>query len=227
MARNRFINIASLELQESNRNPIFGYQHLPILTLEETIEKIIPLIPGIKEYVLMAKENCNRNTTLLTWNESAAIYLYSMSIPFFSHLNTALRAENRHELKPWFAFLKLFITALEKLPPTKGTVWRGVNYDDTLTFVDNDVHIWWSINSCSMALNIVQPFLGEKGTLFVIDASHGKDISAFSAISDEQEIVLMPGTRVRAKCQSLSFIDQLFVVHLEAENFERLLDDGK
>jgi hypothetical protein len=223
MARNRFINNAPLELEEANRSPIFGYQHLPILTLEETIEKIMPFVPGVMKYVSKAKENCNRNSTLLTWNESAAIYLYSMSIPFFFRLNTTLRAENRQALKPWFAYLKLFITALEKLPPTKGTVWRGVNYDDTLTFVDNDAHIWWSINSCSMALNIVQPFLGERGTLFAIDAIHGKDISGFSAIPDEQEVVLMPGTCVRAKCQSLSFIERLFVVHLEEENLQRLV----
>jgi len=223
MARNRFINTASLELQEANRSPIFGYQHLPILTLEEAIERIIPLVPGIVGYVANAKENCNRSSALLTWNESAAIYLYSMSIPFFSRMNAALRAENRHELKPWFGFLKLFITALEKLPSTKATVWRGVNYDDTLTFVDNDVHIWWSINSCSMALNIVQPFLGERGTLFAIDAIHGKDISTFSAIPDEQEVVLMPGARVRARCESLSFIDRFFVVHLEEENSQRLV----
>ena len=100
-----------------------------------------------------AKENYNRHSTLLTRDESAAIYLYSMPTSFFSRLNNTLRAENRHALKPWFAFLKLFITALEKLPSTKATIWRGVNYDDTLIFVDNDVHIWWSVNSCSMNPN--------------------------------------------------------------------------
>jgi hypothetical protein len=144
-----------------------------------------------------------------------------MPTRFFSCLNNALRAENRQALKPWFAFLKLFITALGKLPSMKKTVWRGVNYDDTLSFVDNDIHIWWSINSCSMALNIVQPYLGESGTLFAIDTIHGKDISAFSAVLDEQEVVLMPGTRVRRRHESLNFIDRLFVVHLEEINPQR------
>ena len=69
----------------------------------------------------------------------------------------------------------------------------------------------------------VQPFLGETGTLFVIDAIYGKDISAFSAFPDEQEIILMPGTRVRAKSESLSVIDRLFVVHLEEGNLQRLI----
>ncbi len=52
---------------------------------------------------------------------------------------------------------------------------------------------------------------------------YGKDISAFSAIPDEQEVILMPGTCVRARCQSLSFIDRLFVVHLKEENPQRLV----
>jgi hypothetical protein len=221
MAHNRFVNSALSELQEINRSPIYGYQHLPVMTLEEAIEKIIPLVPGIVNHAANAKENSNRDSTLLTWNESAAIYLYSMPISFFSCLNTALRAENRDTLKPWFAFLKLFMASLEKLPSTKGTVWRGVNYDDTLTFVDNDVHIWWGVNSCSTSLNIVQPFLGEKGTLFAIETIHGKDITAFSANPDEQEVILMPGTCVRARCESLVYDDRLFIVHLKEENSQR------
>ena len=120
MARNRFTNTITSNSQEVNDSPIYGYQQLPIVTLEEAIEKIVSLVPCIVEYVAEAKKNCDRNTTLLTWNESAAIYLYSMSIPFFSRLNLALRAKSRHELKPWLPFLKLLTTALEKLPPTKG-----------------------------------------------------------------------------------------------------------
>jgi hypothetical protein len=66
-----------------------------------------------------------------------------------------------------------------------------------------------------MDLRSIEPYLGDKGTLFAIHTTDGKDISAFSAIQDEREVVLMPGTRVRAKCESLSFIDRLFVLHLE------------
>jgi hypothetical protein len=223
MAYDRFVNRGFSELLDANRNPIFGYQHLPILTLEESIEEIKTLVPGVADYVSKAKENCNRNSTLLTWNESAAIYLYSMQTPFFSNLNIKLRAEDHHALKPWFTFLKLFMTAVEKLPSTNGVVWRGVNYDDTVTFVDNDVQIWWGVNSCTMDLRIVQPFLGKMGTLFAIETIHGKDISAFAAYPEEQEVVLMPGTGVRAKCESLSFNDRLFVVHLKEEDRHRLV----
>ena len=61
----------------------------------------------------------------------------------------------------------------------------------------------------------VQAYLGESGTLFNIETVHGKDISMFSAVPDEQEVILMPSTRVRAKFEPLNFIDRLFVIHLE------------
>jgi hypothetical protein len=223
MAHNRFVNSALSELQEANRSPIDGYQYLPLLTLEEATENIISSVPAIVDYVSKAKKKCNRSSTLLTRDESAAIYLYSMPASLFSRLNEALRAKDRHELEPWFAFLKLFITAIEKLPSTKAIVWRGVNYDDTVSFVDNDVHVWWNINSCSMNPNVVEGFLGKSGTLFAIDTVHGKDITLFSAIPDEQEVVLMPGTLVRRKYESLNFDDRLFVLHLEEGNTKRLV----
>jgi hypothetical protein len=223
MAYNHFVNNALSELQEVNRSPIYGYQHLPVLTLEEAIERITPPIPRAMDYVLTAKKKCNRKSSLLTRDESAAIYLYSMPISFFSCLNEALRAENRHALKPWFAFLKLFITALEKLPSTKKTVWRGVSGNVGSVFADGDVHIWWSINSCSMDLKVVEQYLGETGTLFAIDAINGKDISAFSTFPDEREVVLMPGTGLCARCQSISFVDRFFLVSLEEENLQRLV----
>jgi hypothetical protein len=221
MANNRFVNKTLSELQDTNRSSIFDYEDSPLLTLEEAVENIIPPISSVMDYVAIAKTEYNRHSSWLTRDESAAIYLYTMPISFYSCLNNTLRAKNRHALKSWFAFLKLFITALKKLPSTKATIWRGVNYDDTLTYVDNDVHIWWSVNSCSMNPERVQPFLGESGTLFVIDAIYAKDISTFSAIPDEQEVVLMPGTRVRRRYNSLNFIDRLFVLHLEEVNPQR------
>jgi hypothetical protein len=221
MEGDRFVNNTLSELEKANHSPIFGYEDSPMLTLEEAVEKIIPLVSHVMDYVATAKKKYNRHSDLLTRDESAAIYLYSMSTPFFSCLNETLRAENRHALKPWFAFLKLFITALEKLPSTKNIVWRGVSGDVGSIFADNNVHIWWSVNSCSLDPSIIQSYLDDNGTLFAIHTIHGKDISAFSAISDEREVLLMPGTRLRAKCESLSFNDHLFILHFEEINPQR------
>jgi hypothetical protein len=215
MTNNRFVNNTLSELQKANRSSIFGFEHSPVLTLEEAVEKIIPSVSRVMDYVRTAKKKHNRHSDLLTRDESAAVYLYSMPTSFFSRLNDTLRAGNRYALKPWFAFLKLFITALGKLPSTKKVVWRGVYGDVGLVFANDDTNIWWSVNSCSKDLNVIWPFLDEKGTLFAIEAIHGKDISGFSAIPEDQEVVLMPGTYVRARSKPLNFIDRFFIVHLE------------
>jgi hypothetical protein len=72
-----------------------------------------------------------------------------------------------------------------------------------------------------MDLSIVKIYLGETGTIFAIDAIQAKTISKFSVFSTEQELVLMPGTRVRAKCPSIDLMDHFFVIHLQEENEKR------
>ncbi|CAF1006920.1 unnamed protein product [Adineta steineri] len=215
MSQNRFVHQTLLEHQEANRRPIDGYEDSPILTLEEAVEKLIPFVPDILVYATTAKNRCNQRSNLLTQDESAAIYLYSMASPFFSSLNEALRSENRHALKPWFPYLKLFMTALNKFPSVKAHVWRSVYGDIGSVFVKNKIEIWWSIISTSMDLKIVQPFLNERGTLLAIETMHGKDISQFSARPDEKEVILMPGTRVRAKTETTDFKNCLSIVHLK------------
>jgi hypothetical protein len=212
---NRFINSDLPKPQEANHNSIFDYENLPLLTLEEAVEKIVPFVSHVMDYVTIAKEKYNRHSTLLTRDESVAIYLYTMPKEFFSKLNIALRDTNRQALQPWLHFLKLLITALKKLPTTKTTVWRAVYKDVVFTLDEGEVYTWWDITSCSMNINSVQPFLGESGTLFAIETIHGRDISMFSAVPDEQEVIIMPGTRVRTRYQSLNYINRLFIIHLE------------
>ena len=222
---NRFINNVLPESQDKKYNPIIDYDESPAQSLEGTVKNLIPLVPGVLGYVSSANANCKRDSNLLTQDESAAIYLYTMSTPFVSSLNMALRSDNRRVREPWFAFLKLLNTALIKLPSTKTTVWRGINNDATLQFIDNDVYTWWGITSCSVDINSVRPFLGQSGTLFTIETIHGKDISEFSAIFDEREVILLSGTRVRAKSSSLNLMDQFFIIHLEEVTSPRLVYD--
>lgn len=217
VSSHRFLNNNFLELQQINRSPIYGYQDLPVMTLEQAVENILSVIPSLPDYVASAKQNCNRTSTLLTWDESAAIYLYSMQTDFFATLNRTLRDEKRHLLKPWFAYLKLLLTALRKLPSFNDTVWRGVTGDIDSSFANNGVQTWWSVNSCSKAVNVVEAFLGVKGVLFAIKVAHGKDISDYSAIRDEQEVLIMSGTRLRMKNMPLTFNNNLLIIQLEEE----------
>lgn len=222
-ARDRFVIDTPEELQVISHNPILGYENEPLLSLEEATEPITPFIPNITEYVSKAKENCNRKSLFLTWDESAAIYLYTMPTSLYKLLNQALRTENQCKIKPWFPFLKLLLTALGKLPPVKKQIWRGASVEEGAIFADGDVHIWWTINSCSKDLGVIETFLGQSGTIFSIDAVEGKDITEFSMFLLEKEVVLMPGTHVRACAKSLSFHGSYFLVHLKEESEERLV----
>jgi hypothetical protein len=209
---NRFINSDLSELQEVNRNPIFGYQRRPVMSLEEAVEGIVPFVPHVKTYADEAKQHCRQNTQL-TINESAAIYLYTMPKPFYENFNKALRAENPLALEPWFAFLKLLINALRKLPSQPNTVWRGVGTDICSGFGEGDVHTWWSVNSCSSYVNVAGCFASPIGTLFCIQEIYGKNIAEYSANQCEEEIVLMPGTCLRVKSVQ-SERTGLSIVHL-------------
>jgi hypothetical protein len=110
--------------------------------------------------------------------------------------------------------LKLLITALDKLPSCPITVWRGVGDITGSDFVEDNVHTWWSLNSCSSRVNVAACFGGEMGTLFCINAIHGKNITAYAANQHEEEIVLLPGTSLRVKC-TLYEPNVRSIVHLE------------
>ena len=222
MRRKRFVNSCLTELQEANKSPIWGYEESKVSTLEGAVETILAIVPNLADYVFSAKHNCNKELSQLTQDESAAIYLYTMSTRFYHQLNAALRQENRNELKPWFGFLKLIMAALNKLPSFKGVIWRGVSENAITHFRQGPIQTWWSINSCTKDLEVVQSYLDEdrQGTLFAIEATNGKDIAAYSAFKDEVEIILVPGTCLCVKSGPFCNNGNLFIVQLEEQNCE-------
>ena len=194
-----------------SRSPIFSYRDLLLTTLEGAIKSIVLYVPGVEVYADQAKKRCERNTEL-TPDESAAIYLYTMQTSFHSKLNDALRTEDPEKIQPWFAYLKLLIAALHKLPSLAITVYRGVASDIQFNFQNDTVQTWWTVNSCSTDLKVIQFYLGGKGAVFAIETMHGKDIAMYSAMSHEKEVILMPGTRLSLKCDPLEIKDRPFLV---------------
>lgn len=116
-------------------------------------------------------------------------------------LNQALRSENRKALKIWFPYLKLFDTALNKLPTVKEQVWRGVPLDVGKHFIKDQIVTWWSIISCSSSVNVIKHFLDDKpdSTIFLIEAIDGKNVSEYTAHEEEDEVILRMGTQLRVK----------------------------
>ena len=92
-------------------------------------------------------------------------------ISLYRVLNEALRSENRQALKIWFPYLKLFDTALDLLPTVKESVWRGVPLDIGKNSTRNQIFTWWTVSSCSSAVNVTETFLKDKknSMLFLIE----------------------------------------------------------
>ena len=75
---NRFVDASIQELQQVNRNLILGCKDVPLMSLEEAVEAIVEFHSTVADDAKKAKESCRQNT-ILTINESAAIYLYTMN----------------------------------------------------------------------------------------------------------------------------------------------------
>lgn len=209
----RFLHTNSAEFGQVYHRPISDYRNTPLMSLEEAVQAIVPFIPNINIYADRAKKFCKKDPKL-TINESAAVYLYTMDSPFYPTLNQVLRNENPQALQPWYGFLKLFTAALSKLPSRPTTVWRGVAAGiDGFSFVENMMFTWFSVNSCSSKINVAQFFGAEKGVLFCINTIYGRNITAYSANTSEEEVILMPGTCLRVESKSLD-INGLLIIHL-------------
>ena len=102
--------------------PISGYEEEPLLPLEEAckpLEKILD--QELKQNIIIAKMNSKEPANQLSQDESASIHLYTMEWKkrensLYVVLNRTLRLADRLRLKPWFRYLKLFLTGVFKLP---------------------------------------------------------------------------------------------------------------
>jgi hypothetical protein len=183
--------------------PIQGYEKMPLVSLEQAIAPLIGIIPDIQRMVYTAKERCKNPIDDLSPDESASICLYTMQWPpkcLYSLLNETLREEDRQILAPWFSYLKLYLTALWKLPSVQCKVWRGVKRNLSSDYVKNERRTWWGFSSTTRQIDILtsDQFLGQHGerTLFNIECKHGKLIKNHSYYKKENEVLLVPATQL-------------------------------
>ncbi|CAF3806419.1 unnamed protein product, partial [Rotaria sp. Silwood1] len=149
---NRF---TEFQLENNKLTPIAGYWSYRLVSLEEALHPFLSEINELERSIKEVKKYCTYPSEHnLTRDESAALLLYTMEADdqsFYLKLNEILRKEDRNELKPWFPFLKLFDTALNKLPTIKGIVWRAVPGNVVTDYKKDQVLTWWTISSCSVS----------------------------------------------------------------------------
>jgi hypothetical protein len=179
-------------------NDYLKYQ-LP--SLEKALEPIIPRIDELEQFIQIAKAKCHfPSEHSLTLDESAAIFLYTMEWDdnsFYYMIKRDLCSTDRSISQSWFLYLKLFDTAVQKLPHRRMNVWRGINQDTCKKLKKGDEFIWWSITSCSSSDSFIKDCLKQNSTLCSIEAVNGKDISIYSNFPNQNEVILCPVTRMQ------------------------------
>ena len=116
-------------------------------------------------------------------------------------LNATLRSKDRQQLKPWFLYLKLFLTALWRLPSAQKFIYRSVRFDLSGFYPTGKTVVWWGFSSCAVSVDVLksQRFLKTSGTktIFAIDCHSSKDISKHSYYPTKDHILLLCATQFR------------------------------
>ncbi|CAF0860706.1 unnamed protein product [Rotaria sordida] len=191
---------------EIPRKPIVHFETVSNVSIEASVDPLVSLVPDVKIMVSKAKQKCNGPKDDLTIDESASIMLYSLEWEprersFYVILNNTLRAEDEEKLKPWHLYLKLLVTAFEKLPSISKTIYRGVKMDLSAQYPIGKTFVWWAFSSCTASIEVLQSeqFLGKTGsrTLFNIDCDSEKDIQQHSFFPTEDEILLIAARKFK------------------------------
>ncbi|CAF1498679.1 unnamed protein product, partial [Adineta steineri] len=183
--------------------PIPDFANIPILSLEDALHPIKGHVRKVDSIAKKAKKRSSKPKDNLTIDESAAICLFTVDQTeekesVCVQLNQALRSEDGNHLEPWSPYLKLLLTALDKLPSTSCRVYRGVRADVREQY--HYEHICWrGVSNCSRSKAQIEKYLGKKDarTLFEINCINGKLIGNHSYLNDDNEIILMPGIYLR------------------------------
>jgi hypothetical protein len=210
---------------EAELGPIVGYAEEPLLSLAEACVPLIDIIHDILVYVQMVLDDTPAQPPDgLTIDESAAIRLYTIEWTgkrrsLYSMLNRTLKKDSREHLRPYFKYMKLFVTALVKLPCIPpSTVWRGVTKNASAEFPPGISVTWWAFSSCTTELTVLENnmYLGNTGsrTLFSLEARNGRTVRAHSHFVTEDEILLLPGTHMIVQSQ-FSPAPDLHIIHLK------------
>jgi len=133
-------------------------------------------------------------------------------------LNNKLRArQGMEEFKPFLFYL---VRGLTSLPPWSITCYRGESTRVTSVspqYVEGNHVIWVAITSASLSSTSAEDFVGKSGgTLYIVTATHARDISKLSLYPDEAEVILTPNSVFKVtKVEPASGTRTYDIIHLK------------
>lgn len=200
---NRFIQF---NYHEQERPAVDEYENNETLSLEKVLEPLITTIEQLKFYLKQAKSLSINDTKYgLDKDQSSAIYLYTHDWNKHSlnhELNKALDSGDKVNIQPWLGFLKLFYSALEKLPVIKQTIYRRISKDIQVQLKDNSEIVCWQFVSCSTSKDIIENTGDQNYVVYSIEALSAKSIAEYTSTPHDFEALLLPGTRLRVKSET-------------------------
>ncbi|CAF2212782.1 unnamed protein product [Rotaria magnacalcarata] len=184
---------------------IDGYLNEPLAPLEEALQPFHDQIDRLSYNIKEAKTKCYYPSQHnLTRDESAAIYIYTMkwgSYCVYDHLQAAWSSENRSQMKPWFKYLKLLKSALNKLPDSNEEVWEGIPYNEKVieNIKSNSLQLYSCLGSCLPDSNQIKLYLQKNPNHKIILIGYtnvkAKLIRDYTA-SSLNEYILEPGVKL-------------------------------
>ena len=168
-------------------------------------------------------KNFSCKDTLLTKDQLAGVHLYTQETDsangtdsLYAILNGALRNADRSQAKCMKKFIYLLLHALRKCPKSNAsTLYRGVALDLRGEYSEGRTVTWHQASSCTCKVDVLSNpmFLGQSGprTIFAITLapnSRARRISDFSAMPNEDEVLLPPNTRLKVPSARPALRDQ-------------------
>jgi len=170
----------------------------------------------------------------MSMDEVSAFMTYSAEEtdpPLYADMNATCYDRDRSKVQEYVDYMWLLLNSLGRLPAFAGVqVFRGVKRDLSANYAVGREITWHGFTSTTLKLDTLESpqFCGKTGdrTFFIITLTQrqGRDITQYSMVPAEAEVLLPPGTTVKVESKT-DMGGGLTIINLtEVESDDLILD---
>jgi uracil DNA glycosylase len=179
---------------------INGVFDTPLMDFRAALASTVGVLKGLDWHIEASHTFGQKQaeSSNLSADEVAALYLYTCESAFYRQINATLRDPDRDRIVPYLPYLRLLFSAVSRLPARREPLWRGVRMDLRRQYPLGQTVTWWGVSSCTSSLGVARAFMGGSGkrTLFEVVPLRAVGIRSYSAFTGEEEYILTPGTQL-------------------------------